>query len=97
MQEATLRAAVISLTLRGISGTISNAHAARTPGTQAMYPACPITQRITRDTPINIIPASPRFTLLAAKAHKEISIKIGESATNDTTRFSLTSHDFGPR
>lgn len=67
------------------------------PGTQTMYPICPITHRIIRDTPMNIVPAPPKFTLLAAKAHMEISITTGKSATNETARFSLTSHDFGPR
>src|ERR1022692_642947 len=97
MHAATLRVAVVSLTLRGLSGAMSKRHAARTPGMQATYPVCPIIQRITTDTPMNINPGSPKFTLLAAKAHRQTSIKIGTSTTKGITRFSRTSQHFGPR
>ena len=75
----------------------SNADAARSPGTQATYPICPMAQRMMTGTPLSTIPGSPKFTLLAVKAQIEISIRIGNSSTKDIAMFSFISHDLGPR
>src|ERR1035438_7733486 len=97
MHETTLITAVVTFTLRGISGTMSNADAARSPGTHAIYPNWATAQRIMRGKTISIIPGSPKLTLLAVKAQIATSITIGSSAMNDKTMFRFTSHDFGPR